>query len=145
MPGRLQGQVILNTRPAHQQAGLSASFEHKGAQVLSFPVIDIVLSDDSALRNRLAREIAQYDILLFVSRNAVDGAFANIDARQLNPAVAFGVIGEASHRALAEKVVDLVVCGKTMIEVPCLSFSVPDSITSLKSALGFVLLTAMGF
>ena len=110
MPGRLQGQVILNTRPAHQQAGLSASLEHNGAQVLSFPVIDIVLSDDSALRNRLAREVAQYDLLLFVSRNAVDGAFKHIDAAQLNPAAAFGVIGEASHRALAEQVVNLDSC-----------------------------------
>jgi uroporphyrinogen-III synthase len=110
VPVGLRGQVILNTRPVHQLAGLSASLEHNGAQVLSFPVIDIVLSDDSALRNRLALEIAQYDILLFVSRNAVDGAFAYIDAPQLNPAAAFGVIGEATHRALAAKVTHLDSC-----------------------------------
>ena len=42
MPPRLQGQVILNTRPAHQQGLLTALLEHDGARVLSFPVIEIV-------------------------------------------------------------------------------------------------------
>ena len=110
MPGRLQGQVILNTRPTHQQAGLSASLEHHGAQVLSFPVIEIVVTDSSTLRKRLAPEIGLYDILLFVSRNAVDGAFRSIDATQLNPAVTFGVIGEATRRALADIVPNLDSC-----------------------------------
>ena len=43
MPNRLDGQVILNTRQAHQQAALTEMLEADGARVLSFPVIDIVL------------------------------------------------------------------------------------------------------
>ena len=41
MSCHLQGQVILNTRPAHQQAELTRMLQSDGARVLSFPVIDI--------------------------------------------------------------------------------------------------------
>ena len=66
MAADLQGQVILNTRPAHQQAGLSAMLTSAGARVLSFPVIEIqpVAADKNSC------DLSRYDILLFVSRNA---------------------------------------------------------------------------
>ena len=106
----LQGQVILNTRPLHQQAELTALLEQQGARVLSFPVIEIVPVDSPELGQRLARDIRQVDILLFVSRNAVDGAFRMLDATQLAPNQSFGVIGTATRRALAERITDLDQC-----------------------------------
>ena len=110
MPGRLQGQLILNTRPAHQQAELTSLLEQEGAQVLSFPVIDIVPPDSSLARQRLTHQISAYDILLFVSRNAVDGAFRYIDRSRLKPGVCFGVIGTATRSALAQQVTNLDSC-----------------------------------
>ena len=94
MPNRLQGQVILNTRPAHQQADLTALLERDGARVLSFPVIEIVAS------GKLPSAPVDHDILLFVSRNAVDFGLDLIDAARLPGRVQFGVIGAATRAAL---------------------------------------------
>ena len=110
MPGRLQGQLILNTRPAHQQAELSSLLEKEGAQILSFPVIDIVAHESSIVRQRLTQQISDYDILLFVSRNAVDNAFRYIDSTRFKPGLCFGVIGTATRHALARRVAQLESC-----------------------------------
>ncbi len=101
--GRLAGQVVVNTRPAHQQADLTAMLEAEGATVLPFPAIEIELVADAAARE-LADRIADFDILLFVSRNAVDGAFALLDPAALGVAQRFGVIGAATRAALAERI-----------------------------------------
>ena len=71
-----------------------------GATVLPFPVIDIVPASDAGQLQQLAQNL-DYDILLFVSRNAVDGAFRVLDAAKLSPGLIFGVIGSATHTALA--------------------------------------------
>ena len=110
MPGGLQGQLILNTRPAHQQAELSSLLEQEGAQVLSFPVIDIVPLESSLVQQHLKQQLSTYDILLFVSRNAVDGAFRYIDSSRLKPGLCFGVIGTATRLALADRIANLDSC-----------------------------------
>jgi len=105
----LQGQVILNTRPAHQQAELTRMLQSDGARVLSFPVIDIEpvdtagarMSPDESVTALVSRPLIDYDILLFVSRNAVEGAFRFIDAKDLQASTCFGVIGSATRTALA--------------------------------------------
>jgi uroporphyrinogen-III synthase len=99
----LNGQVILNTRPVHQQADLSALLESDGAQVLSFAAIDIQALPSSASLQGLAQKISQFDIVIFVSRNAVDAAFNWID-NAVPEKVRLAVIGEASRIALAQKV-----------------------------------------
>ncbi len=105
MGGRLQGQLILNTRPAHQQAVLSGLLEDAGARVLSFPAIDIRLVEPDSARRRAA-EIEACDILLFVSRNAVDGLFAWLDKASLKATQHFGVIGAATRDALCARIGD---------------------------------------
>lgn len=100
MGSKLRGQVILNTRPAHQQSELTALLEREGARVLSFPVIEIL----PAPARENPPDITQYDILLFVSRNAVDGAFDRFDAAQLAAVELLGVIGSATHAALSERI-----------------------------------------
>jgi uroporphyrinogen-III synthase len=97
---RLQGQVILNTRPARQQAELTRMLRRDGARVLAFPVIDIKPVAIGAAQRQLAQAIGDYDILLFVSRNAVEGAFRFIDAKRLQPGARLGVIGSATRQAL---------------------------------------------
>ena len=101
MACRLQGQVILNTRPQHQQGELTRMLQQDGARVLGFPVIDIELNQDPQQQAWLAQTVADRDMLLFVSRNAVDGAFAMIEPGQLAPGTRFGVIGSATRQALA--------------------------------------------
>ena len=101
MACHLQGQVILNTRPVHQQAELTRMLQGDGARMLSFPVIDIEPVAIGPAQQQLAQSIAGYDILLFVSRNAVEGAFRFIDSARLQSATRFGVIGSATRSALA--------------------------------------------
>ena len=110
MPQRLQGQIILNTRPAHQQANLTSLLEQEGARVLSFPVIDITPLDSDLARQCLEQQVSSYDIMLFVSRNAVDGAFRYIDSSRLKPGLCFGVIGSATRIALMQRVPNLDSC-----------------------------------
>ncbi len=102
MTAPLGHQVILNTRPAHQQAALSAMLEAEGARVLPFPAIDIVLAEP----NDAVIDPADYDILLFVSRNAVDGAMRLIDPPQLPARLSYGVIGSATRAALLAQLGD---------------------------------------
>ncbi|MFV2031461.1 MAG: uroporphyrinogen-III synthase [Gammaproteobacteria bacterium] len=105
--GVLRGQCILNTRPAHQQAGLQVLLEAQGATVIAFPVIEIVDCEVRPFHLGLAQQIENYDIVLFVSRNAVDGAFRFLRATNLPSDLQLGVIGEATYRALNESVSDL--------------------------------------
>ena len=107
MSPRLQGQVILNTRPAHQQGELTALLEADGALVLSFPVIEIVASGAAPAQP------VDHDILLFVSRNAVDHGLDLLDAARLPPAARLGVIGSATRAALLARLGDV---GDRLIE-----------------------------
>jgi len=100
MRAGLQGQVILNTRPAHQQAALTARLEADGARVLSFPVIEIVASASPPL------DPGGYDILLFVSRNAVEHGLARVEPADLPATLQFGVIGAATRDALLDRIGD---------------------------------------
>jgi uroporphyrinogen-III synthase len=103
----LNQQVILNTRPAHQQAVLNKLLQSQGATMLSFPSIEIVECDTTEFHLNLGRNINDYDIALFVSRNAVEGAFRFMRTNQLPPHLEFGVIGESTYQALASQIDDL--------------------------------------
>lgn len=105
--GNLQGLCILNTRPLHQQAGLKTILEADGARVISFPSIEIVNTEPTDFLQNLADNIEQYDIAIFVSRNAVDGAFGFLGSAPLPGHLQLAVIGEGTYRALNERVVDL--------------------------------------
>jgi uroporphyrinogen-III synthase len=75
--------------------------QQDGACVLAFPVIDIEPVAIGPEQQRLADAVGDYDILLFVSRNAVEGALRFIDCRRLRPSTRLGVIGAATREALA--------------------------------------------
>lgn len=67
----LAGIGVLLTRPRHQAADLAAAIEAAGGRVHAFPVIDIVprAAEDIA---RDADSLPDPDIVVFISRNAVD-------------------------------------------------------------------------
>ncbi len=106
----LNHQVILNTRPAHQQTILNKLLESQGATILSFPSIEIVDCDATAFHLGLIQNIQYYHMALFVSRNAVEGAFRFLQADQLPPDLQLGVIGEGTYQMLAKYVTNLDSC-----------------------------------
>ena len=107
MSGLLQGQVIVNTRPLHQQAGLTALLQAEGAQLLAIPAIKIVEVEASEFHRNLAKRIGDYQIAIFISGNAVEAAFRYLSEADLPADMQLGVIGEGTRALLAQKVVDL--------------------------------------
>ena len=72
VPGRLDGEGILITRPARQAAGLARQIAAVGGTPLVFPAIVILPSPDPHALERAQREIERYDFAVFVSANAVE-------------------------------------------------------------------------
>ncbi|MGH8492942.1 MAG: uroporphyrinogen-III synthase [Moraxellaceae bacterium] len=65
--GRLH---ILNTRPAHQAAELTAVLRAAGLMVSELPLLEIVVRDLSAAEQRLLMDMDRYDGVFFISANA---------------------------------------------------------------------------
>ena len=71
MPERLKGKKILVTRPREQADTLCNLIECEGGTAIRLPVIEIkTVPDEPGLRELLAG-IADYDIGIFISQNAV--------------------------------------------------------------------------
>ena len=75
--------------------------------MLNFPSIEIVACETTEFHQSLEQNINLYDIALFVSRNAVEGALRFLSSDQLPAHLQLGVIGESTYQALAKRVGDL--------------------------------------
>ncbi|PRY06981.1 fused uroporphyrinogen-III synthase HemD/membrane protein HemX [Paraburkholderia sp. BL25I1N1] len=92
--------TVVITRPAGQSNELIARLAAAGIATLDFPLIDIApVTDDAPLRAALA-SLERYALVVFVSPNAVDHAFAHSDAIWPH-ALPIGVVGPGSVQALA--------------------------------------------
>src|SRR3990167_11562094 len=76
----LAGLKIVGTRPREQAARLMQYIERSGGRALLFPLLDIApAADQPALREQISR-IAQFDLAIFISPNAVQYGMAAIRA-----------------------------------------------------------------
>lgn len=64
------GRHVLNTRPAHQAAALSAALAAAGARVTELPLIEILPLALDPAHERLLLDLDRYDGVFFVSANA---------------------------------------------------------------------------
>jgi uroporphyrinogen-III synthase len=92
--------LCLLTRPAHQTGPLQQALVDGGFQVLVFPTIQIASPPASPQLEQLSDEIAQFDIVLFVSRNAVDYALQVVPREKWPSTLRLGVIGKGTSQAL---------------------------------------------
>lgn len=91
--------TVVITRPRQQAEPLARAVAALGRTPVILPLLDISpLPDETLLRAALAR-LRDYALVAFVSPNAVDAAFAHIDAWPAD--VALAVVGEGSRAALA--------------------------------------------
>ena len=96
--------TVVITRPRQQAEPLARAVAALGRTPLILPLLDISpLPDETPLRAALAR-LRDFALVAFVSPNAVDAAFAHIDAWPAE--VALAVVGEGSRAALARHGVD---------------------------------------
>ncbi|CAB3720711.1 hypothetical protein LMG24238_04869 [Paraburkholderia sediminicola] len=129
IPGNASSSVdkaaytVVITRPAGQSNELIAQLAAAGVAVLDFPLIDIApVTDEAPLRAALA-SLERYALVVFVSPNAVDHAFARSDAIWPH-ALPIGVVGPGSVQALARH--GVAAPAYTIISPP----SVPDDDTA---------------
>ncbi|MGB5511802.1 MAG: uroporphyrinogen-III synthase [Woeseiaceae bacterium] len=90
----LQGVGVLVTRPRTQAADLVAAIEKEGGTAHCFPVIDIVAIDETVV-SAAARRLPKPDIVIFVSRNAVEYGLQYTSGSKI------AVIGPATAEAVA--------------------------------------------
>ncbi len=100
--GSLTGTGVLVTRPRTQATELVAAIEQHGGQAFCFPVIEIVSHDPQVIRNDAAEQ-ASPDIVIFISRNAVEHGIPYTDGALI------AAIGPATADAIraAGRVVDI--------------------------------------
>lgn len=100
----LAGLKIAVTRPRDQAAQLAQRIAQAGGEPLLFPLLEIAAAEITpALREQLSR-LAQADLAIFISPNAVQYGMAAIQAAgvALPPALKIATVGQGSAKALRE-------------------------------------------
>lgn len=99
----LAGWKILVTRPREQAAPLAQRIEQAGGIPLRFPLLEIApVQDTRALHEQVSR-LAQFDLAVFVSPNAVKyGIAAMRAAGAIPPSLRIATVGQGSAKALRQ-------------------------------------------
>lgn len=79
----LKDKRVVITRPAHQAESLKKRLEAAGAEVILFPLIEIIPPNDLDWTKEQLSHLQQYDLIVFISANAVKQAFNYIDLKEL--------------------------------------------------------------
>jgi len=90
---------VLVTRPAGQAAGLCRLIEQAGGRAIAFPTIEILPPADPGPPRSLLSQA--WDLLIFVSRNAVDHALTLLPGGRLPEGSRLAAVGAATADALA--------------------------------------------
>jgi uroporphyrinogen-III synthase len=100
-PGTLAGVGVLVTRPAHQAEELARRIEAEGGRALRFATIEIAPPADPAALERVLARLGEFDLAVFVSRNAVERVQPLIAAHGGWPArLQLAAVGAATAAAL---------------------------------------------
>jgi uroporphyrinogen-III synthase len=91
---------IVITRPRDQAAGLMQRIEQQGGTPLLFPLLEIApVADQKSLREQLSR-IGQFDLIIFISPNAVKFGMEAID--EMPGKLRVAAVGQSSAQALRD-------------------------------------------
>ncbi|GAB6041193.1 uroporphyrinogen-III synthase [Endothiovibrio diazotrophicus] len=103
-PRSLLGLGILVTRPEGQADPFCRLITEEGGTAFRFPVLEIGPPADPAPLERLIADLDRFDLVIFVSINAVEwGVEAVRRRRRFPPELQRAVIGPTTARALAER------------------------------------------
>ncbi len=91
--------LVVVTRPRAQADGLAQAVRAIGRTAEILPLLEIGPADDPAPLRAALATLHDYALVVFVSPNAVDAAFAHLDAWPVD--VPLAVVGEGSRAALA--------------------------------------------
>jgi len=99
----LAGLKIAVTRPRDQAVRLARRIEEAGGIPLLFPLLEIApVADQAALQEQISR-LAQFDLAIFISPNAVQYGMAAIRSEgALPPSLRIAAVGQGSAKALRD-------------------------------------------
>lgn len=99
----LAGLKIVVTRPRDQAAKLAGGIEQAGGVAVLFPLLEIsAVGDGRALQEQVSR-LAQFDLAIFISPNAVRFGMAAIRKQTALPdSLRIATVGQGSAKALRE-------------------------------------------
>ncbi|NOZ54699.1 MAG: uroporphyrinogen-III synthase [Gammaproteobacteria bacterium] len=98
----LHGVTVVITRPAKQAGSLAQLINIAGGHVIHFPVLEITDPSDDASLNAVLERLAQFDIAIFISPNAVDRGMSRLSAwGGLPPTLKVAAVGKGSAKQLA--------------------------------------------
>lgn len=96
----LAGRRIVVTRPAGMAEGLAQRIREAGGEPLLVPAIEIQPLADPAPFQALARRLDEFDLAIFVSRNAVKSALALLAGRPWPARLQVATVGQGSREEL---------------------------------------------
>jgi len=100
----LDGIRILVTRPAKQTGPLCSLIEKSGGVAMRLPTIDLQAPDDPGQVEQICKRLTEFQIAIFVSRNAVDWAFdLFIDKADIPAGLAIMAIGTGTAEQLKQR------------------------------------------
>ncbi|MDH4286763.1 MAG: uroporphyrinogen-III synthase [Gallionella sp.] len=100
---QLAGLKILVTRPRDQAAWLAQRIEQAGGTPLLFPLLEIAPAEDTKTLHEQVSRLAQFDLAIFISPNAVRYGIAAIRAAgTVSPLMKIATVGQGSAKALRE-------------------------------------------
>lgn len=92
------------TRPAHQASNLVEGIALAGGESFLFPTLNIIAAESSAENEAIIQKINHYDIVIFISPNAVEHGLNLIQKKAaLSKNTQLATIGQGSARALKSK------------------------------------------
>ena len=103
MSGPLAGRRELITRPSEQAHALERLVREAGGEPVCVPAIEILPLADPAPFHALAARLAEFDLAIIVSRNAVRRALGLIGAKPWPDALNVAAVGQGSREELQQR------------------------------------------
>jgi uroporphyrinogen-III synthase len=83
MSNKFKNRWIVITRPAHQAGPLIQKLESEGANIIPFPLLEIIEPNCSQKLQHQLHNLTHFDTAIFISPNAVTRALTFVDKIQL--------------------------------------------------------------
>lgn len=96
----LNGLNIVVTRPRDQAVGLTQSITKLGGNVILFPLLEIAPAADASELDALKQHLSTYDLLIFISPNAVKYGMSALG--DVPTSVRVATVGQSSAQALRD-------------------------------------------
>ncbi len=119
----LKNKWVVITRPAQQSKNLEVKLKSAGANVILFPLLQISPPDDLELVKSQLEQLQGYDLVIFVSANAVEQSFHCLDSSDFNGAKV-ATIGKITADSLLSRGVKVDYCpdkifnSEALLEIP---------------------------